>query len=153
MEPQVEAVMDSPLAQMVDNLLLEDISDLEQYLIEECNYAIGTATVARYLRYMRELIRLHGTLPVTADGVVVVPGMVVFYLHGGVGVHEYRIRGFATDDHNLLYSPESPGTVYFYPRGHSTIWDWLRCYSTREAAEKASKVEALIERDKRTGEP
>ncbi len=73
------------------------------------------------------------SLPKTADGVPVVPGMKVFYLHaGGHTIIEYSIAGYITYANGAI-------CVYLEPRGFSTIWQWSQCYSTKAAAQAAAQ--------------
>jgi hypothetical protein len=78
---------------------------------------------------MAELARLRAALPRTADGVVVVPGMVVYRVRPEIDVEEYRITGFES---------RFPHTwTVFFGGGCSGLWDWHKTYATRAAAEAA----------------
>ena len=70
-------------------------------------------------------------LPLTADGVPVVPGMKVHCFHSDYGIIQWTIKGsFDIEDACM-----SEDEFYFRP----AEW-WTHCYSTREAAEAAKEA-------------
>lgn len=93
--------------------------------------------------------KVLGTLPITADGCVVMPGIEVFHPQQDFSFHleVMALHGDERqdDDYPLPEDCEYMGHYSYYERdtGYSTYesYDVRACYSTREAAEAAKNKE------------
>ncbi len=75
-------------------------------------------------------------LPLTADGVPVVPGMTVYEVRASRPGEPCEMRDFRTT------TPDEQGySTFHWETGYSAIGRLDRCYSTREAAEAAKEAD------------